>query len=166
MPETQRDELNLCKEHYTHCETISLQRQTPFEMTSKHFVLTAEALSEALPDMDLATRAIHADDFYSGHRAIAPSMHVAVNYRYARDPDDLVFMDNTDVCTATHPLHFILAYLTCFLYSPMLRMTLIFMDVILTPTPPGLSLLPAASLGAELLLTRAASLLFTLSWFY
>ncbi|KAG6997319.1 hypothetical protein FOFC_07914 [Fusarium oxysporum] len=73
-------------------------------MTSKHFVLRAEALNEALPDMDLATRAIHADNFYSGHRAIAPSMHVAVNYRYARDPDDLVFMDNTDP-NAPHDSH-------------------------------------------------------------
>jgi hypothetical protein len=135
-------------------------------MTSKHFVLTAEALNKALPDMDLATRAIHADDFYSGHRAIAPSMHVAVNYRCARYPDDLVFMDNTDVRIAIPLLPFILAYLILYLDSLMPHMTLIYMDVILTLIQPGLSLLPAAFLGAELLLTRAASLLFKLLWFH
>ncbi|KAF9693520.1 hypothetical protein EKO04_008107 [Ascochyta lentis] len=51
-----------------------------------------------------ATRAIHADDFYSPHRAIAPAMHVAVNYRYARDPDDLVPMENRDP-NAPHDSH-------------------------------------------------------------
>lgn len=63
----------------------------------KGFVLTAEALQKALPDMAMATRAIHADDFVSSHRAIAPGMHVAVNYRYARDPDNLVELENVDV---------------------------------------------------------------------
>lgn len=62
-----------------------------------NFVLTAEALQRALPSMGMATRAIHADDFVSPHRAIAPAMHVAVNYRYARDPDNLVPMVNDDV---------------------------------------------------------------------
>ncbi|KAF6525495.1 hypothetical protein HZS61_011290 [Fusarium oxysporum f. sp. conglutinans] len=73
-------------------------------MTSNHFVLTADALNEALPTMSMATRAIHADDFYSNHRAIAPSMHVAVNYRYDRDPDNLVFMENVDP-NAPHDSH-------------------------------------------------------------
>jgi hypothetical protein len=68
--------------------------------------------------------------------------------------------------TATQPLPFIQGHLTLFLYSPMPRMTLIYMDVILTPTSPGSSLLPVAFLGAELLPTRAASPRFTLSWFY
>lgn len=47
--------------------------------------------------MHLATRAIHADDFVSPHRAIAPGMHTAVNFRYARDPDELVPEENKDV---------------------------------------------------------------------
>ena len=64
---------------------------------SSNFVLTAEALNKALPDMHIATRAIHADDFVSPHRAIAPGMHTAVNFRYARDPDQLVPEENEDV---------------------------------------------------------------------
>jgi hypothetical protein len=61
------------------------------------FILTAEALEKALPDMAMATKAVHADDFVSPHRAIAPGIHVAVNYRYARDPENLVELENTDV---------------------------------------------------------------------
>ena len=61
------------------------------------FILTADALEKALPDMGMATRAVHADDFVSPHRAIAPAMHVAVNFRYARDPEDLVPEENKDV---------------------------------------------------------------------
>lgn len=61
------------------------------------FILTAEALNKALPEMHMATRAIHADDFVSPHRAIAPGMHTAVNFRYARDPEDLVPEENKDV---------------------------------------------------------------------
>ncbi|PKX89309.1 cystathionine beta-lyase [Aspergillus novofumigatus IBT 16806] len=60
------------------------------------FILTAEDLNNALPDMHMATRAIHADDFVSPHRAIAPGMHTAVNFRYARDPDELVPEENKD----------------------------------------------------------------------
>jgi hypothetical protein len=59
--------------------------------------LSAEALENALPNMAMATKAIHADDFVSPHRAIAPGMHVATNYRYARDPDNLVELENNDV---------------------------------------------------------------------
>jgi hypothetical protein len=66
------------------------------EETSR-FVLTAEALQKALPDMAPATQAIHADDFVSSHRAIAPGLHVAVNYRYSRDPHNLVELENNDV---------------------------------------------------------------------
>jgi hypothetical protein len=66
--------------------------------SGENFILTGEALDEALPNMSMATKAIHGDDFYSPHRAIAPGMHVAVNYRYARDPENLKFMNNLDVC--------------------------------------------------------------------
>ncbi|KAJ6016044.1 hypothetical protein N7540_010635 [Penicillium herquei] len=60
------------------------------------FVLTAEALNKALPTMHPTTRAIHADDFVTPHRAIAPGMHTAVNFRYARDPEHLVPEENKD----------------------------------------------------------------------
>ncbi|KAF2844430.1 cystathionine gamma-synthase [Plenodomus tracheiphilus IPT5] len=76
--------------------------QNPKE--SPRRVLTAESLQNALSDMAPATRAIHADDFYSPHQAIAPAMHVAVNYRYARDPDNLVPMENLDP-NAPHDSH-------------------------------------------------------------
>ncbi|KAF5700157.1 cystathionine beta-lyase [Fusarium mundagurra] len=65
-------------------------------MASNNFVLTAEAHSQALPNFHFSTQAVHADDFVSPHRAIAPAMHSAVNYRYARNPDDLVEMENDD----------------------------------------------------------------------
>lgn len=68
-----------------------------FNMASNNFILTAEAHSEALPNFHFSTQAVHADDFVSPHRAIAPAMHSAVNYRYARNPDDLVEMENDDV---------------------------------------------------------------------
>lgn len=61
------------------------------------WVLTADALKSALPNMSMATRAVHSDDFFTPHRAIAPGMQVAVNYRYARDAKDLKPGDNTDV---------------------------------------------------------------------
>ncbi|KAJ5659859.1 hypothetical protein N7507_006310 [Penicillium longicatenatum] len=61
-----------------------------------NFVLTAEALNKALPDMHPSTRGIHADDFFTPHRAIAPGMHTAVNFRYARDAEDLVPEENND----------------------------------------------------------------------
>ncbi|KAK2691456.1 hypothetical protein QWA68_008857 [Fusarium oxysporum] len=65
-------------------------------MASNNFILTAEAHSEALPKFHFSTQAVHADDFVSPHRAIAPALHSAVNYRYARNPDDLVEMENDD----------------------------------------------------------------------
>ncbi|KAJ4168236.1 hypothetical protein NW765_015512 [Fusarium oxysporum] len=46
---------------------------------SRNFVLTAQALHAALPKMAMATRAIHADDFASPHRAIAPPIQVTHN---------------------------------------------------------------------------------------
>ncbi|KAM0351782.1 hypothetical protein ACHAPU_002294 [Fusarium lateritium] len=66
---------------------------------SANLVLTAEALNKALPSFHFSTQAVHADDFVSPHRAIAPAMHSAVNYRYARDPDNLVEMENDDYLT-------------------------------------------------------------------
>ncbi|EWZ79997.1 hypothetical protein BFJ63_vAg14447 [Fusarium oxysporum f. sp. narcissi] len=45
---------------------------------SRNFVLTAQALHAALPKMAMATRAIHADDFASPHRAIAPPIQVTL----------------------------------------------------------------------------------------
>jgi hypothetical protein len=68
-------------------------------MTSR--TLAANDLAETLPKMVMSTRAIHADDFVSSHRAIAPAIHVAVNYRYARDPDQLVPGENKDVSIST-----------------------------------------------------------------
>ncbi|PWY83156.1 cystathionine beta-lyase [Aspergillus sclerotioniger CBS 115572] len=56
----------------------------------------AETLAEALPTMALATKSIHADDCFSAHRAIAPAMHVAVTYRYARSPNNLIPLENKD----------------------------------------------------------------------
>ncbi|KAJ2981485.1 hypothetical protein NQ176_g1999 [Zarea fungicola] len=47
--------------------------------TAEKFILNGQALDKALVNMSMATRAIHADDFYSPHRAIAPGMHVAHN---------------------------------------------------------------------------------------
>lgn len=61
--------------------------------------------------MTAATRAIHADDFFSTHKAIAPGMHTAVNYRYHRDPELLVPMENTDVSRIDSPgAHFLFHY--------------------------------------------------------
>ncbi|KAH8426748.1 uncharacterized protein LDX57_004481 [Aspergillus melleus] len=57
---------------------------------------SSENLSKALPHMAMATKAIHADDSVSAHRAIAPAMHVAVTYRYAREPSQLIQMENKD----------------------------------------------------------------------
>jgi hypothetical protein len=60
-------------------------------------VLSAEKLQLALSGMSMSTRAVHSDDCFSAHRAIAPGIQVAVNYRYARDPNQLVPMENHDV---------------------------------------------------------------------
>lgn len=45
----------------------------------------------------LASRAVHADDGISTHRAVAPAMHVSTTFRYSDDPDELRQFDNTDV---------------------------------------------------------------------
>ncbi|PYH80064.1 cystathionine beta-lyase [Aspergillus uvarum CBS 121591] len=57
----------------------------------------------------MATQAIHADDKFSAHRAIAPPMHVAVTYRYARDPAHLIPMENKDP-NAPHDSHIYARY--------------------------------------------------------
>lgn len=64
---------------------------------ARNLTMDADTLNKVLPNMSMATRAIHADDFVTPHRAIAPAMHVAVNFRYARGPDDLVPEENIDV---------------------------------------------------------------------
>ncbi|KAF4963929.1 hypothetical protein FSARC_8101 [Fusarium sarcochroum] len=56
---------------------------------SGNFVLTAEALNKALHNFHFSTQAVHADDLVSPQQAIAPALHSAVNYRYARDLDNL-----------------------------------------------------------------------------
>ncbi|KAI9040244.1 pyridoxal phosphate-dependent transferase [Aspergillus affinis] len=61
------------------------------------FILTRELLDEALPKFAIATKAVHADDFSSTHKAIAPSMHTAVNFRYHRDPDSLKSHEKIDL---------------------------------------------------------------------
>ncbi|KKA30443.1 hypothetical protein TD95_000622 [Thielaviopsis punctulata] len=44
----------------------------------------------------LATRAVHADEGISAHRAVAPAIHVSTNFRYADDPKDLQHWTNID----------------------------------------------------------------------
>ncbi|KAG5931075.1 hypothetical protein E4U53_001961, partial [Claviceps sorghi] len=45
--------------------------------------------SEDLARLSLSSRTIHADDFISAHRAVAPAMHVSTTFRYSHDPDEL-----------------------------------------------------------------------------
>ncbi|RAH87436.1 cystathionine gamma-synthase [Aspergillus japonicus CBS 114.51] len=59
--------------------------------------------------MAKTTQAIHADDKFSAHRAIAPAMHVAVTYRYARDPAHLIPLENQDP-NAPHDSHIYARY--------------------------------------------------------
>ncbi|CAG7926506.1 unnamed protein product [Penicillium olsonii] len=73
--------------------TLSKHRISSTAKTSSH-TLRSDNLAEALSTMAMSTQSVHADDLISSHRAIAPAMHVAVNYRYARDPDDLVPGEN------------------------------------------------------------------------
>ncbi|KAI6781044.1 putative trans-sulfuration enzyme-like protein [Emericellopsis cladophorae] len=42
-----------------------------------------------LPDLSLASRAVHADAHIAGHRAIAPAMHVSTTFRYSENPNEL-----------------------------------------------------------------------------
>ncbi|KAG6041297.1 hypothetical protein E4U41_005125 [Claviceps citrina] len=45
--------------------------------------------SGELARLSLSSRAIHADDYISAHRAVAPAMHVSTTFRYPDNPDDL-----------------------------------------------------------------------------
>lgn len=47
--------------------------------------------------LSLSSRAVHADDHISAHRAIAPAMHVSTTFRYSDDPEQLLGWDNIDV---------------------------------------------------------------------
>ncbi|KAG6010625.1 hypothetical protein E4U21_005123 [Claviceps maximensis] len=45
--------------------------------------------SEDLARLSLSSRTVHADDYISAHRAVAPAMHVSTTFRYSHDPDEL-----------------------------------------------------------------------------
>ncbi|KAF4124035.1 Cystathionine beta-lyase/cystathionine gamma-synthase [Geosmithia morbida] len=59
---------------------------------------------EAVANLSLATRSVHADDHISAHRAVAPAMHVSTTFRYSDDPDQLLGWDNIDP-SAPHDSH-------------------------------------------------------------
>ncbi|KAE8138189.1 pyridoxal phosphate-dependent transferase [Aspergillus pseudotamarii] len=63
---------------------------------SNKLILTRELLDEALPKFNIATKTVHADDFSSTQKAIAPCMHRAANFQYHRDPEVLQPHENTD----------------------------------------------------------------------
>lgn len=46
--------------------------------------------------LGLSSLAIHADDYISAHRAVAPPLHVSTTFKYNRDPAQLRTWDNTD----------------------------------------------------------------------
>lgn len=48
-------------------------------------------------ELSLASRAVHADDGISSHRAVAPAMHVSTTFAYDKDPGKLVPGENVDV---------------------------------------------------------------------
>jgi hypothetical protein len=68
---------------------------------------TVEANGESLAQLDLndapekqlslSSRAVHADDHISAHRAVAPAMHVSTTFKYSRNPDELTICANLDV---------------------------------------------------------------------
>lgn len=57
----------------------------------------------SLSGLSLSSRAVHADDNISVHRAIAPAMHVSTTFRYSDDPDQLLGWDNIDVSFSPLP---------------------------------------------------------------
>ncbi|OLN95942.1 putative trans-sulfuration enzyme [Colletotrichum chlorophyti] len=61
--------------------------------------------ADGLSKLSLATRAVHADDDISAHRAIAPAMHVSTTFKYNRDPDELRSGENIDVGSSSSHLH-------------------------------------------------------------
>lgn len=56
-----------------------------------------------VPGLSLSSRAVHADDHISAHRAIAPAMHVSTTFRYSDDPAQLLGWDNIDVSPHNMP---------------------------------------------------------------
>ncbi|TDZ34864.1 putative trans-sulfuration enzyme [Colletotrichum spinosum] len=52
--------------------------------------------ADALRNLSLATRTVHADDGISSHRAVAPAIHVSTTFKYNSDPDLLKAGENTD----------------------------------------------------------------------
>ncbi|CAM1506993.1 Fc.00g066340.m01.CDS01 [Cosmosporella sp. VM-42] len=53
-------------------------------------------LNDAVAGLSLASRAVHADDNISSHRAVAPAMHVSTTFRYSDDPEQLKSWENID----------------------------------------------------------------------
>ena len=53
---------------------------------------------EAISNLSISSRAIHADDVLnSGRQDVAPALHVSTTYRYASDPEKLVPYSDLDV---------------------------------------------------------------------
>jgi hypothetical protein len=50
-------------------------------------------------ELSLSSRAIHADDHISSHRAVAPALHVSTTFKYSRNPEQLEPWFNVDVST-------------------------------------------------------------------
>lgn len=46
--------------------------------------------------LSLSSLSVHADDYISAHRAVAPPLHVSTTFKYNRDPSQLRTWDNTD----------------------------------------------------------------------
>lgn len=46
--------------------------------------------------LSLSSLAVHADDYVSVHRAVAPPLHVSTTFKYNRNPSQLRVWDNTD----------------------------------------------------------------------
>jgi hypothetical protein len=45
--------------------------------------------AEEIARLSLSSQTVHADDFISAHRAVAPAMHVSTTFRYSDDPEEL-----------------------------------------------------------------------------
>ncbi len=64
----------------------------------------SQAAAAALELLSLASRAVHADDYISTHRAVAPAVHVSTTFRYSGDAATLVEGSNVDAL-APHDSH-------------------------------------------------------------
>lgn len=60
---------------------------------------------ESKKPLGLASRAVHADDKISAHRAVAPPMHVSTTFAYDKDPAKLVPNENVDVSQRAQRAH-------------------------------------------------------------